>query len=157
MLVDDAVVVGESAHASQQTNPNLLAGAIHGAQRVLLPVTFGVLTTIAAFTPLLFATGVVGQALSIVAAVVICCLIASLIECQWILPAHLGARHALLPIGGFGVVVLTILVIGAFVVTSDDADRFRRCDHRGGGGICCSFCWVASANGDGVRTRTNAI
>ena len=50
MLVDDAVVVGESVYVAHQRGSGQLAGAIEGAQHVLLPVTFGVLTTIAAFT-----------------------------------------------------------------------------------------------------------
>ena len=92
---------------------------MRGAQQVLVPVTFGVLTTVAAFVPLLFATGVVGQALSIVAAVVVCCLIASLIECQCILPAHLGYRHSGLPLGEFGLVFLVVVMVAAFAVTPD--------------------------------------
>ena len=117
MLVDDAVVVGESAYAEQRSGAETQAGALLGAQRVLVPVTFGVLTTIAAFLPLMFATGVIGQALSIVAIVVICCLAASLVECLGILPAHLGQRS--LPMGEFGVVILALASIGAFVVAPD--------------------------------------
>ncbi len=117
MLVDDAVVVGESAYAEQRGGAEPLAGAVRGAQRVLVPVTFGILTTIAAFLPLMFATGVIGQALSIVALVVICCLAASLVECQCILPAHLGQRS--LPLGEFGVVILAVAAIGAFVAAPD--------------------------------------
>ena len=117
LLVDDAVVVGESAYAEQRGGTEPLAGAMRGAQRVLVPVTFGVLTTIAAFLPLMFATGVIGQALSIVALVVIFCLVASLVECLCILPAHIGQRS--LPLGEFGVVILAVTTIGAFVMTSD--------------------------------------
>lgn len=117
MLVDDAVVVGESAYAEQRGGAEPLAGAVRGTQRVLVPVTFGVLTTIAAFLPLMFATGVIGQALSIVALVVICCLVASLVECLCILPAHLGQRSP--PLGEFGVVILAFTTIGAFVAAPD--------------------------------------
>ncbi len=117
MLVDDAVVVGESAYAEQRGGADPLAGAVRGARRVLVPVTFGVLTTIAAFVPLMFATGVIGQALSIIALVVICCLVASLVECQCILPAHLGQRA--LPLGEFGVVFLAVTMIGGFVAAPD--------------------------------------
>ncbi|MCY3857090.1 MAG: efflux RND transporter permease subunit [Rhodospirillales bacterium] len=119
MIVDDAVVVGESTHAAQRSSESRLAGAVRGTQRVIVPVTFGVLTTIAAFMPLMFATGVVGQALSIVAVVVVCCLVASLIECQCILPAHLGSSNLSGLSGEFGVALLMVATLGAFVAAPD--------------------------------------
>ena len=75
LLVDDAVVVGESAYVAQREGAGQLAGAIEGARRVFVPVTFGVLTTVAAFVPMLFLTGVAGQFMAAVAAPVICCLV----------------------------------------------------------------------------------
>ena len=106
MLVDDAVVVGEAAYVAQRRGAGQLAGAIEGATRVLVPVTFGVITTAVAFMPLLFAVGTVGQAYAVRAATVICCLAFSLIECQLILPAHLGHGSGRLPLGDFGLMVL---------------------------------------------------
>jgi multidrug efflux pump subunit AcrB len=90
ILVDDAIVVGESVHSRHQEGVSPLAGAIEGAQRVTIPVTFGVLTTVAAFMPLLFVPGFMGQVQAVIATTVICCLVFSLIESQMILPAHLG-------------------------------------------------------------------
>ena len=119
MLVDDAVVVGESAHAAQRGGAGQLQGAVSGTQRVVVPVTFGVLTTIAAFVPLMFVAGVIGQTLAIIAVVVICCLVFSLIECQCVLPAHLGHHSAHLPLGDFGLVVLAVTLVGAFLVAPD--------------------------------------
>ena len=119
MLVDDAVVVGESAHAAQRRGAGLLEGAVSGTQQVVVPVTFGVLTTIVAFVPLMFVVGIIGQTLAVVATVVICCLVFSLIECQCVLPAHLGHRSGKLPLGEFGVVALGVAVVGAFAVAPD--------------------------------------
>ena len=119
MLVDDAVVVGESVYVSQQGGRGELAGAIEGAQQVLVPVTFGVLTTVAAFVPLLLAAGVIGQLMSVTAATVICCLVFSLVECQTVLPAHLGHRSARMPLGEFGTALLLVVVIAAFAIGPD--------------------------------------
>ena len=119
MVVDDAVVVGESVYVSQQGGRGELAGAIEGAQQVLVPVTFGVLTTVAAFVPLLLAAGVIGQLMSVTAATVICCLAFSLVECQAVLPAHLGHRSARMPLGEFGTALLLLVVIASFAVAPD--------------------------------------
>ena len=113
MLVDDAVVVGESAYVAQRGGAAQLAGVIDGTQRVLVPVAFGVLTTVAAFMPMLYMTGNAGTLLANVGAVVICCLAFSLIECVFVLPAHLGHRSDSLPFGEFGMVLLSILVLAA--------------------------------------------
>lgn len=117
MLVDDAVVVGESAYVAHRRGAGQLAGAIEGAQRVVVPVTFGVLTTAAAFMPLLFVVGAAGEFMAVTAATVLCCLAFSLIECQMVLPAHLGHRSARMPLGEFGMTFLVALVIAAFAVT----------------------------------------
>jgi len=119
MLVDDAVVVGEAAYVAQRRGTGQLAGAIEGATRVLVPVTFGVITTVVAFMPLLFAVGTVGQAYAVRAATVICCLAFSLIECQLILPAHLGHGSGRLPLGDFGLMFLGVVVIAAFAIAPD--------------------------------------
>lgn len=116
MLVDDAVVVGEAAYVSQRSGTGQLAGAIDGTERVLVPVTFGVLTTVAAFLPMLYMTGTAGTVLANVGAVVVCCLALSLVECLFVLPAHLGHRSDSLPFGEFGMVFLAILVLGAIAL-----------------------------------------
>ena len=119
MLVDDAVVVGESTYVSHRRGAGQLAGAIEGAQRVMLPVTFGVLTTAAAFMPLLFVVGPVGELMAGVSATVLCCLAFSLIECQMVLPAHLGHRSARMPLGEFGMTFLVAVVIAGFAIAPD--------------------------------------
>jgi multidrug efflux pump subunit AcrB len=94
ILVDDAVVVGESIFTRQQRAPNRLQGAIAGAQAVTVPVVFGVLTTVATFTPLMMVPGPMGQIFGTMARVVIACLLFSLVESQLVLPAHLSHGHA---------------------------------------------------------------
>ena len=119
MLVDDAVVVGEGVHVAHRRGAGQLGGAIEGAQHVLFPVTFGVLTTIVAFVPLLFSIGPVGEIMAITAATVIFALVFSLVECQMVLPAHLGHAGERMPMGGFGMTVLVLLVIAAIAVAPD--------------------------------------
>ena len=119
MLVDDAVVVGEAVYVEQRRGAGQLAGAIAGANQVLVPVTFGVITTVVAFLPVLFASGTVGQAYAVMSATVICCLAFSLIECQTVLPAHLGHGSGRLPLGDFGLTLLAVIVVAAFVVAPD--------------------------------------
>ena len=97
ILVDDAIVVGERVYAQEQQGKDQFAAAVEGASEVAVPVIFGVLTTIAAFTPLLVASGVLGQWLSIVGYVVVICLFFSIVESQLILPAHLAHRKRSCP------------------------------------------------------------
>lgn len=111
ILVDDAIVVGESVHSRHQEGVSTLAGAIEGAQRVTIPVTFGVLTTVAAFMPLLFVVGFMGQVMSVIATTVICCLIFSLIESQLVLPAHLGHSNVKSAAGEVGLMLIPIVAI----------------------------------------------
>jgi multidrug efflux pump subunit AcrB len=90
LLVDDAVVVGENVHRHQQNAEDPLEAAINGAREVAVPVIFGVLTTIAAFGPMIFAPGTMGQIFGVIGMSSILCLVFSVIESQLVLPAHLG-------------------------------------------------------------------
>lgn len=111
ILVDDAVVVGENVYANQLKTGNMLEGAILGTQQVSVPVIFGVLTTITAFMPLMLGPGTMGQIFGVVATVVICCLIFSLIESQVILPAHLGNQTVESEVGEVGLMMIPISAI----------------------------------------------
>ena len=90
VVVDDAIVIGESAHAEIETHGHSLDNVIRGVQRVAMPATFGVLTTIAAFFPLILGDGPTSAFSSSIGYVVIFCLIFSLIESKLILPTHLA-------------------------------------------------------------------
>jgi len=90
LLVDDAIVVGENVHRHQESGDGAKVAAIRGAQEVATPVIFGILTTVAAFLPLMISPGGYGQVFRVIAFVVVLCLLFSLIESQLILPAHLG-------------------------------------------------------------------
>ncbi len=89
LVVDDAIVTGESIYAQQSKTSNGLEAAIQGAQKVAMPVTFGVMTTIAAFLPMFFLEGRMANIMAPIPAVVIPVLLFSLVESKFVLPAHL--------------------------------------------------------------------
>ena len=90
IVVDDAIVIGESIYSEIGKNGHSTENVIQGTMRVAMPATFGVLTTIAAFAPLLFIDATFAAFFRAIALVVTYCLIFSLIESKWILPAHLA-------------------------------------------------------------------
>ena len=90
IVVDDAIIVGENIFRHQEAHGDGLRGSIEGAQEITKPVIFAVLTTVAAFTPLLFVPGMMGKMFRVIPLIVIPCLLFSLIESLGILPFHLS-------------------------------------------------------------------
>lgn len=90
IVVDDAIVISESVFDSLTRNGYTLQSVILGVQRVATPVIFGVLTTVAAFVPLLLVSGFASAFTVAISAVVILCLLVSLAESKLCLPAHLA-------------------------------------------------------------------
>ncbi|MBF7074924.1 efflux RND transporter permease subunit [Glaciecola sp. MH2013] len=88
IVVDDAIVTGENVYSHLQRGATPLDAAINGTREVAVPVTFGILTTAAAFLPLAFQTGR-GSWYAAIPYVIIPVLLFSLIESKFILPAHL--------------------------------------------------------------------
>ncbi|QDS97382.1 efflux RND transporter permease subunit [Adhaeretor mobilis] len=89
IVVDDAIVTGENVYLKMKAGVPPLEAAIEGTQEVTTPVTFGAITTIVAFIPLLFFDGTWGDYARQVPPVVAPVLLFSLIESKLILPAHL--------------------------------------------------------------------
>jgi multidrug efflux pump subunit AcrB len=89
IVVDDAIVTGENVYTHLKTAKSGEEAAIKGTQEVATPVTFGVLTTVAAFLPLGFIEGARGAIFAQIPVVVIPVLLFSLIESKFVLPAHL--------------------------------------------------------------------
>ena len=90
IVVDDAIVIGESAYTEIEQRGPGVENVIRGAKRVATPATFGVLTTIAVFAPFTLSSGPEGEFFYNIAIVVILCLAFSLIESKLILPAHIA-------------------------------------------------------------------
>lgn len=89
IVVDDAIVTGENVYRHLQNSEDGLAAAIKGTEEVAAPVTFGILTTIAAFIPMTLIEGPRGILFQNIAVVIIPILLFSLIESKFVLPAHL--------------------------------------------------------------------
>ena len=97
IIVDDAIVVGEDALAHYQAGETAIRAAEGGAMRMLAPVMSSSLTTIATFIPLFAISGFIGNFLGDIPFVIVCVIIASLIESFLILPGHL--RHSFAGMG----------------------------------------------------------
>ena len=91
ILVDDAIVIGENIFEHRQKGKPYVKAAIDGAMEVAIPVVFSILTTIAAFLPLVFVSGMMGKFIKVIPIIVITLLVMSLIESLLILPAHLSS------------------------------------------------------------------
>ena len=92
IVVDDAIVVGENIYHHHQGGVPWFNAAISGTREIAMPVTFGVLTNMVAFVPMFFVSGIMGKVFKQIPVVVISVFAISLIECFFILPAHLGHR-----------------------------------------------------------------
>lgn len=101
IVVDDAIVVGENIFEQRQTGKSYLQAAIDGTIEVAQPVVFAILTSVTAFLPLLFTTGIMGKFIMVIPAIVITILLVSLVECLFILPAHLSIGQPRQLSGGF--------------------------------------------------------
>ncbi|MDE0443373.1 MAG: efflux RND transporter permease subunit [Gammaproteobacteria bacterium] len=94
VVVDDAIIIAESAYTETEEHGYTLGNIVRGAQRVAVPATFGVLTTIMAFTPMLLQAGATSSVARAIAWIVILCLAFSLIESKLILPSHLALMRS---------------------------------------------------------------
>ncbi|MDH3348998.1 MAG: efflux RND transporter permease subunit, partial [Desulfobulbaceae bacterium] len=90
IVVDDAIVVGENIFEHRLRGKSNIRAAIDGAKEVAIPVTFSILTSVAAFLPLLFVVGTMGQFIKVIPMVVISILVISLVESFFVLPSHLS-------------------------------------------------------------------
>lgn len=89
IIVDDAIVVGEDTLSHAQVGESARRASIGGALRMLAPVTASSMTTIAAFLPLMLVGGIIGNILIDIPTIVICVILASLVESFFVLPGHL--------------------------------------------------------------------
>ena len=90
VIVDDAIVVAEYIHYERMRGTPGLVAAIRGTRRIKKALTFAVLTSVAAFTPLLFIPGGIGEVWGALPVIVIGMLLISLVEALLILPNHLS-------------------------------------------------------------------
>lgn len=94
IVVDDAVVVGENIYAEREKGRSGIEAAVKGAQRVVRPVVFAILTTVTAFSLLVFLPGTTGKFLYAIPVIVMIALGLSLVESLFVLPHHLSGMTA---------------------------------------------------------------
>lgn len=149
IVVDDAVVVGESIATQRESGLGGVAAAIRGVERIRTPVVFGVLTTVATFTPLFFVPGSYGALMRAIPIVVVATLLISLAESLLVLPHHI----ACLPSPGRGGSrrrsrssihgrIRTRVARGVTWFTNDPLDRVLR--------LVTVRPWIAVASGGGA-------
>lgn len=93
IIVDDAIVVGEHTDTRLSMGDDPVTAAENGVTMMFSPVTSALATTAASFAPILLITGGIGQIMGVLPLVVLAVLLASMLECFFILPGHLA--HAL--------------------------------------------------------------
>ncbi len=90
IVVDDAIVVAEHVQYERKRGTPGVVAAIRGTRRIKVPLTFAVLTSVAAFVPLLFIPGGIGEIWMALPVIIIAMLLISLIESLLVLPNHLS-------------------------------------------------------------------
>ncbi len=89
IVVDDAIVIGENIFRKYEEGIPPENAVVDGTVEVGRPVIFAVLTTVAAFYPLLLGSGMMGKFMRNIPLVVNLVLMVSLVEAILILPAHI--------------------------------------------------------------------
>ena len=90
IVVDDAIIIGESIHVQVENGLRGTEAAYAGAKRVAKPVIFAAVTTMIAFSPVLFIEGAAAKITMPLSIVVILALAFSLVDAFLILPSHLS-------------------------------------------------------------------
>ncbi len=101
IVVDDAIVVGENIYEHRRKGKTYFQAAVDGTLGVARPVIFAVLTSVVAFLPLRFVSGIMGKFIQVIPMVVISILLISLIESLFVLPAHLALGKPIHATRGF--------------------------------------------------------
>lgn len=90
MLVDDAIVVSDNIVRKMEEGENPTDASISGATEIWPAVAASVMTTIVAFLPMMFMSGIFGKFVKQIPLGVIIALLFSLFEAIWILPQHIA-------------------------------------------------------------------
>lgn len=90
IVVDDAIVIGENIYSHREQGKTFVEAAIDGTVEVVPSVATSITTTVFAFMPMFFVTGVMGKFFAVLPLAIIAMLIISLLESTFILPCHLA-------------------------------------------------------------------
>lgn len=118
IIVDDAIVVGEHTATRLDMGDGPYEAAENGATRMMMPVIAAMLTTTAAFGPILLVGSTIGQIMGVLPVVVVAVLIASLVEVFFVLPGHLAHSLGATPRRGtnWTRLILTAVLLAAPMV-----------------------------------------
>lgn len=155
IVVDDAIVIGESVYTHERRAENQIQAAIAGTKEVHVPVIFGVLTTVAAFLPLVLVSSRMGQFFAVIGTTAILCLIFSLLESQLILPAHLAYRRTRPKSGRPNSVVRVWTAFQSRL--ADSMERLAHVHYRGALARVIEWRYVAVAAAVGIIVLTLAL
>jgi hydrophobic/amphiphilic exporter-1 (mainly G- bacteria), HAE1 family len=141
IVVDDAIVIGENVYAHRRMGKTALQAAIDGTLEVAPSVTASIATTIIAFMPLLFVSGVMGKFIAVMPVAMIAILVFSLFEATLVLPCHLAhesddtrgplaksrdMRHRMGLLGRWTIGPLVVLIGAVMEIFFYPLDRLRR-------------------------------
>ncbi|MFC1543273.1 efflux RND transporter permease subunit [Candidatus Neomarinimicrobiota bacterium] len=98
LIVDDAIVIAENIFHRREAGEIPLEAAVNGTSRVLRPVFATILTTILAFSPFFFMTGIIGKFVFSIPLVIVLALLVSFAEAILLLPAHITAGRRRNPV-----------------------------------------------------------
>ncbi len=149
IVVDDAIVVGESIYSHRQRGKPFGQAAIDGTMEVAVPVVFSILTTIVAFFPLIYVKGMLGKFIKVIPLVVITILIISLAESLFVLPAHLAGQSRLKKRGRF-----LAFIEGIRLWFGQRLERFVNGPYRRFLELCLSYRYATIAAGMAVLLVT---
>ena len=90
ILVDDGIIVAENVYRYREMGLPIKEAAMQGTNEVVAPIFAAVMTTIAAFMPLMLMSGILGKFVRVIPVAVIAALLGSLLECYFVLPSHLA-------------------------------------------------------------------
>ena len=96
IVVDDAIVIGENIYRHRKMGKPFHEAAVVGACEVWPAVVASITTTVIAFVPLFFVSGIMGKFLAVMPTAVIAMLLISLLESLFILPCHLAHADSML-------------------------------------------------------------
>jgi multidrug efflux pump subunit AcrB len=116
IIVDDAIVVGEHTATRTAMGDSPFQAAEEGAGRMLWPIIAASSTTIAAFLPIMLIQDTIGQIMGALPLVVIAVVIASIVECFFVLPGHLAHSLSRVPSWSWWRVVILAGAPGLFVI-----------------------------------------
>lgn len=91
LIVDDAIVIAENIYRHRELGEPFPDAAVNGTYGVIRPVSATIITTMLAFSPMFFMSGMMGKFIFSIPLVIVMALAISFVEAITILPSHIAA------------------------------------------------------------------